>query len=95
MRIGRLAAALILISTLSFTPLARAGEQPRADPARSRDAVANFELWLLNTFERIEALFRAETPPTPVPPDGQGSTPPSVQGDCGSGIDPNGGGCRP
>jgi hypothetical protein len=93
MRTGRLAVlVLVLISILSFPPLARAGEQPRAEPARSYDVLASFELWLLNTMERVEAIFGVNAPPTPVPP---GSNSPSVLGDCGSAIDPNGTGCRP
>jgi len=96
MRTGRLAVLiLVLISTLSFPPLARAGEQPRAEPARSYDIVANFELWLRSAVQRVEAIFRVDSPPTPVAPSGGGSNVPSVQGDCGSAIDPNGSGCRP
>ena len=96
MRTGRLAAVLILIltliSTLGVPSLARAGEQPRAEPARSHDIVASVELWLLSAIERVEAIFGVDASPAPVSPSGGGTN--SIQPDCRSGIDPNGG-CTP
>jgi hypothetical protein len=96
MRTRRFPAALVLalITCIGISQATHAAPQPNAEHVRSVSLVANLELWLLRTFERVEAVFRLEVPPTPAPVGRPGATS-SLESDCRSAIDPNGGGCTP
>jgi len=94
----RFSAALILVVLIlaAFAPMANAAPLRDSERVQASGLAAHLEYWLFNTIERVEAVFGFKTQALPAPVGGQvGSTPPAVQRDCGSGIDPNGGGCTP
>ena len=94
----RLPTALILVVLIlaGFAPMANAAPFSDSERAQASRLAAHFEYWVLNTIERVEAVFGFKAQTLPAPVGGQvGSTPPAVLRDCGSGIDPNGGGCTP
>ena len=80
--------ALALIASSSFVPLSHAASSSSDAGQAPSLIVANFEQWLLSTVQQVEEMLGLEAPQT-----GSGSYPPSIQSDCRSGIDPNGGGC--
>lgn len=87
---------LVMFALAAFAPMANAAPLSDSERAQASGLAAHFEYWVLNTIERVEAVFGFKAQALPAPVGGQaGSTPPAVQRDCGSGIDPNGGGCTP
>lgn len=77
-------AAFILIILVGFVPMASAALPTQTDRTDALGLTAHLEFWLLGAIERVEALFDFQIQPPP---------PPSVQSDCRSAIDPNGGSC--
>jgi hypothetical protein len=94
MRTRQLPAILVLavIASSSFVPASLAAS-PTSERAPAFGLVVRFEQWLLGVVDHVEGVLSLGTPVTS-PATGTGSGQPSVQRDCGSGIDPNGG-CRP
>jgi len=91
MRTRRLPTVLVLalIASSSFIPLSQAASSSSdAGQASSLGLMANFEEWLLSTVQQVQEMLGFESPQA-----SPGSYPPSIQSDCRSGIDPNGGGC--
>jgi hypothetical protein len=91
----RLPAVLILVvlTLAAFAPMANAASLSNSERAQASGLAAHLEFWLFNTIERVEAVFGFKERALPAP--GQGSNPPSMQSDCRSAIDPNGGTCAP
>lgn len=84
-------AAFLLVVLAGFTPRANAAALTDTERLNGPGLEAHLELWLLGAIEKVEALFNLKVQALPAPAGG----PPSIQSDCRSGIDPNGGGCVP
>jgi hypothetical protein len=96
MRTRRLPTILVLalIASSSFAPASQAASAHDSERAPSLGLVAHFEQWLLGVIGHVEGILGLEAPATTPPTGATGSDQPSVQRECGSGIDPNGG-CKP
>jgi len=86
----RLSAVLVLTLLLGvgLSPVAHAAGR-EAEPSRSQGFLARMELFVLSSIEKAEVFFGLAAPSTATPDPGS----PTLQLDCRSAIDPNGGGC--